>query len=1249
MTGNAQVSSGTAPYNISYTLAQDVSSMTINIRKSSDKSLVATIPSSSIPLEATLAGPHTADLLNTVTWDGKQTGGATAPNGTYYAEIVTNGDPYLFMDARYPPVIQRATVDGVNKNDGRNYYGFGVMQAQDSPYKNLAFMPGLTNGNAGQMKGVYKANVDASSLGGYADAAQTVGFDWISGGTTSDGKIVLVGQSSGDIQVLNGDGSVYKVMAGANAIVSRGVRVSGTADAGNVVFVDVGSTGGGVNGISQISLAGSAVPTSTLLIPNATLGITPRTLAVQWDANNNPVAIYVTAWIPAAVVKFIPSGGTWIKDPAFNWTQPNGATATRAFVGLSPDNSKLWVSLNNDNPASGQAIIYAANPATGQPYGDGLTNTLYLDFNPESIAVSKSGNIFLTNYKGVNTGSTANAIAVVLPPDDGSTDTTRSTDFIIASDTNIRITDVQVTNLTFHGATITWTTNYDSDSTVSYGTTAGAEDKTATKAGLTKTHSVDVDGLTPNTKYYFKVKSTATGLTDGESTEASFTTPDFTISDVQVTNLSDSSARVTFKTSQPGLGIVRYARLSGGYTPGATTPDARHPGEVTALGLPAAPAPLSTDHSITLTGLSPNTQYYFVAESGLKTTDPLVIFRTQPTNAIDSAEMSFQTLSTIQVTSTSLTATTTSATLNFTTNPASAAVVKWGSAPGALTNTVNVASGTAHSAVLNGLTAGTTYYYTVELSASGAATVTTPVNNLTTAVAGGASSTITQSTAADLAGAARSQVVLGGAAGLVSLEKQGIPALPIAGTALPEGRYYGGMTASNGYIYYIGGLNPAATSTDTVFVAPVNADGSIGAWATTTTLPSGRYLIDNQTVAYGGYIYVVAGAGGTAAGNVVYYAKQNADGTLGAWLTTTPTPVDRDIASVKALDGVMYIMGGETLSEDHDNRVFQAPINADGTLGAWTLRSYMKDGLYFHRSIANAHKLYVFGGLTDANSANYAVADFNTVDIATAQPFQGLTPFLRTTDDLGHSDGAMDVLHYSMGAGLARGKIVTAAGRVSTNTYNTTISYVGLNADGSTGLWTTSGNVMPLAIKDNTAVGYNGVVYVGGGRSSAGAQAGVNYIPFDADPNNAGYVYAGNLDAKAIDLGGLSNLKHLKVTATGGGVEVRYRFAGEDAVFSPWFTASSLDADISGGARYFQYQLVLTSDGSSTPAVSSVALTYQGLAPGTFVKADVETALKIAGGFTNVSASEKTRLDIDADGSVTLKDATAINRKVNGL
>lgn len=1257
MTGNVTVSSGAAPYSISYILAQQAATMSVKIHKSSDGTVIRTISGGDISPDALTLGPHTGG----VTWDGKTDGGTAAPAGNYYAEIITTGDPTFVMTELTAPQLMVASLNGTDYKDGRGYYEHGVMTDSSSPFHNDAMIGTSSNGNAGQTSGVQIIYPDGTSGPKYFNPLtppNASNYDSISTAVTSDGKIVNFGQSTGTVKILNDDGTIYKTMGGSNEIVSRGVRVSGTADAGTAVFVDVGSTGGSVNSIDMISLAGTVIPTPTVLIPSTlVINAAARSIAVRFDSNNLPTAIWVTGWGAGTggVRKFIPptGGGTpWVQDTNFNYTPPVdlGITSpTNVFVELSKDGHTLYVAGNKGNTTD-QNYIEGVDADTGAR-DLGQANFLVPTWAPEMLTLTSSGNLYVTNYTGNLTGTTSDRVGIVAPVDNGSSDSTRSFDFLVTSDTQIQITDFQVSDVSYHGAKFTWTTNYPTNSTISYGTTSGAPDQTATDTDLVTSHSITLDNLASGTKFYFTAKSSATGLTDGVTPESSFTTSTLTVSNVQVTNLTDSSAVVTFKTSDPGLGIVRYSRVSGGYDPAGPTLDARHPGEIAARGLPATAAPLSTDHSVTITGLSPNTTYYFVAESGYKPGEATIIFRPKPSYAADSAEASFLTLNTINTTGVSLTTTANAATLNFTTNPASTAVVKWGTAPDSLTNTVNVPSGTSHTASLTGLSAATTYYYTIGLSAPGAASRTSVPNTLVTAVAGGASSTITQSTVADFTSSTRSQIVLGGAAGLVSLEKQGVPGQPVEGPTLPTAARYIANVAYNGYLYALGGYT--STAIDNVYVAPINADGSFGAWTATTSMPSARYVGTNMATAYGGYIYMVAGAGGTAGGNAVFYTKQNADGTLGQWQTANPLPVARDIGSAVALDGVIYMMGGETNTDDQDNRVFQAQIRADGSLGPWTERAALKDGLYLQRAVANAHKIYTFGGITDDVSANYAVADFNTVDIATTQPLQDITPFLRDTDDLGHTDGYMDVLHYSMGAGLLGGKITTVGGRVGTATYHSLISITPINQDGSTGAWQTwaadgDSTAWPFNIRDNDAAVYNGAIYGAGGRVEDGTNTGrAVYVPFIADPNNSGYVYSGNLDSKIMDLGALTNLKHLTVAATGGGVEVRYRFANADGVFTPWLTPASLDADISGAARYFQYQLVLSGNGSSTPAVNSVALTTQAVAPGAFTKTDVENALKIAAGFQSASGADKTKLDVDGDGAVTVKDAVAINREVN--
>jgi phosphodiesterase/alkaline phosphatase D-like protein len=57
-------------------------------------------------------------------------------------------------------------------------------------------------------------------------------------------------------------------------------------------------------------------------------------------------------------------------------------------------------------------------------------------------------------------------------------------------------------------ATITWTTDEVSDSRVDYGTNPGALTLNATSSALDTSHSISLMGLSPNTIYYYRVRST---------------------------------------------------------------------------------------------------------------------------------------------------------------------------------------------------------------------------------------------------------------------------------------------------------------------------------------------------------------------------------------------------------------------------------------------------------------------------------------------------------------------------------------------------------------------------------------------------------------------------------------------------------------------------------------------------------------------------------------------------------------------
>ena len=107
--------------------------------------------------------------------------------------------------------------------------------------------------------------------------------------------------------------------------------------------------------------------------------------------------------------------------------------------------------------------------------------------------------------------------------------------------------------------------------------------------------------------------------------------------------------------------------------------------------------------------------------------------------------------------------------------------------------------------------------------------------------------------------------------------------LPLAGQ---------GMVVYNGYLYSTGGQTTGHVDVTDVLFAPLYPDGSVGTWTSTTSFTTARD--GHATVAYDGYIYVIAGetAGATSLSDV-QYARIYPDGTVGTWYASTPLATSR--------------------------------------------------------------------------------------------------------------------------------------------------------------------------------------------------------------------------------------------------------------------------------------------------------------------------------------------------------------------
>jgi hypothetical protein len=143
---------------------------------------------------------------------------------------------------------------------------------------------------------------------------------------------------------------------------------------------------------------------------------------------------------------------------------------------------------------------------------------------------------------------------------------------------------------------------------------------------MMSSHSLMLSNLTPNTLYHFQIISTnsassttyssdQTFTTAMGSTTAATTTAPMISSILATPQVGGMGATITWNSDQPGTTQVQYGTSPGTYT-SSTTQDTN----------------LMTSHSVTLSGLTPNTTYFFrvmsINDSGMNTTAPGQLFMT---------------------------------------------------------------------------------------------------------------------------------------------------------------------------------------------------------------------------------------------------------------------------------------------------------------------------------------------------------------------------------------------------------------------------------------------------------------------------------------------------------------------------------------------------------------------------------------------------------------------------------------------
>lgn len=162
-------------------------------------------------------------------------------------------------------------------------------------------------------------------------------------------------------------------------------------------------------------------------------------------------------------------------------------------------------------------------------------------------------------------------------------------------------------------------------------------------------------------------------------------------------------------------------------------------------------------------------------------------------------------------------------------------------------------------------------------------------------------------------------------------------------------------------VYFAGG-NSGTSALSSVYTAPINSDGTLGLWAATTSLPGPlRY---SQALVTNKRVYLIGGHDGTSYLSTTYNAPINADGTIGAWVLGTSLPAGLGHTKAIITKNRVYILGGSNAPNTSLSVVYTASISADGVIGDWTTAASLPGILSVTSHIVTKNRVYLIGGHT---------------------------------------------------------------------------------------------------------------------------------------------------------------------------------------------------------------------------------------------------------------------------------------------
>ena len=285
------------------------------------------------------------------------------------------------------------------------------------------------------------------------------------------------------------------------------------------------------------------------------------------------------------------SSSSYLVDPVFVDAAPPADTTAPAItaVAAAVDGTSATITWTTDESATSE-VAYGTSASDLSSSASGATGTSHT-VNLTGLTAGTTYHYRVTSADAAGNSATA--------PDTGSPPGTF--DVAPAADTTAPAITAVAAAVDGTSATITWTTDESATSEVAYGTSAS--DLSSSASGATGTsHTVNLTGLTAGTTYYYRVTSADAAGNSATSPDTGSAPGTFDVAPAADTTAPAITAVCGHRLGDGGHGHVDDRRGVGLHRA------VRH---VDGPWARPAPAPPARATRWRLTGLTPNTRYYY--------------------------------------------------------------------------------------------------------------------------------------------------------------------------------------------------------------------------------------------------------------------------------------------------------------------------------------------------------------------------------------------------------------------------------------------------------------------------------------------------------------------------------------------------------------------------------------------------------------------------------------------------------------